>query len=84
MSAADFDAKAADCFRTSVRPQRDDLSRRLRSLVNDLDSLDDVRALADLFEPIRMVRRHVFQQPAAANEVRLSSDQGHEMRPSSA
>jgi tripartite-type tricarboxylate transporter receptor subunit TctC len=29
-----------------------------------------------------MVRRHVFQQPAIANEARLSSVQGHEMRPS--
>jgi 2-methylcitrate dehydratase PrpD len=53
MTAADFDAKAADCFGASARPLRDDSSRQLRSLVDNLDSLNDVRALVRLFEPLR-------------------------------
>lgn len=51
MSTADFDAKAADCFRASARPLRDDGPRRLRELVDRLDSLDDVRALTQLLTP---------------------------------
>jgi 2-methylcitrate dehydratase PrpD len=51
MSAADFDAKAVDCFRASARPLPADSSGRLRNLVDDLESLDDVRALAHVLEP---------------------------------
>ena len=51
MSVADFDAKAADCFRNAVRPLRDDANRQLRDLVDRLESLDDVRALARVLEP---------------------------------
>jgi 2-methylcitrate dehydratase PrpD len=51
MSAADFDAKAGDCFRAAVRPLRDESSRRLRDLVDGLESLGDVRALARVLEP---------------------------------
>jgi len=51
MAAADFDAKAVDCCRAAVRPLRDDASRRLRDLVDGLDSLDDVRALASVLQP---------------------------------
>jgi hypothetical protein len=51
MSAADFDAKAIDCLRASVRPLRADSCRQLRNLVDRLDSLDDVRALAHVLEP---------------------------------
>ena len=52
MSVADFDAKAADCFRASIRPLRDDANRRLRELVDGLESLDDVRALVRVLEPV--------------------------------
>jgi 2-methylcitrate dehydratase PrpD len=51
MSAADFDAKAGDCFRAAVRPLLDESSRRLRNLVDGLESLDDVRALARVLVP---------------------------------
>ena len=51
MSIADFDAKAADCFRVAVRPLREDAPRQLRDLVDRLESLDDVRALARVLEP---------------------------------
>ena len=50
MSAADFDAKAIDCFRASARPLGDDSCRQLRNLVDGLESLDDVRALAKVLE----------------------------------
>ena len=51
MSKADLEAKAADCFRASVRPLRDGASRRLRELVDGLEALDDVRALVRVLEP---------------------------------
>jgi 2-methylcitrate dehydratase PrpD len=51
MSTADFDTKAMDCFRVAVRPLRDDAHRQLRELVDRLESLDDVRALARVLEP---------------------------------
>jgi 2-methylcitrate dehydratase PrpD len=51
MSAADFDAKAIDCFRAAVRPLREDSSRQLRNLVDRLESLDDARALARVLQP---------------------------------
>jgi 2-methylcitrate dehydratase PrpD len=51
MSAADFDAKAIDCFRAAVRPLREDSSRQLRNLVDRLESLDDARALAGVLQP---------------------------------
>jgi 2-methylcitrate dehydratase PrpD len=51
MSRANFDAKAMDCFRASARPLRDDAHRRLRDLVDTLESLDDVRRLARLLDP---------------------------------
>ena len=53
MSAADFDAKAKDCFRNAARPLRDDASAELRSLVDSLESLDDVRRLVRVLEPAR-------------------------------
>ncbi len=52
MSAADFDAKAIDCFRASVRPLHDHSSHQLRDLVDSLNSLNDVRALAHAMEPV--------------------------------
>jgi 2-methylcitrate dehydratase PrpD len=51
MSAADFDAKSRDCFRAAARPLREDAPRQLRSLVDSLETLDDVRALARVLEP---------------------------------
>jgi 2-methylcitrate dehydratase PrpD len=51
MSPEDFDSKAIDCFRASVRPLYDDSPRQLRNLVDSLESLDDVRALARVLEP---------------------------------
>jgi 2-methylcitrate dehydratase PrpD len=51
MSHADFDAKAIDCFRAAARRLPDDSPGRLRSLVDALESLDDVRSLARILEP---------------------------------
>jgi 2-methylcitrate dehydratase PrpD len=51
MSSADFDAKAADCFRISARPLRKDAQSELRDLVDGLESLADVRGLARVLEP---------------------------------
>jgi 2-methylcitrate dehydratase PrpD len=51
MSAADFDAKAQDCFRAAVRPLRDGAHLELRSLVDRLESLDDARALMRVLLP---------------------------------
>jgi len=51
MSAADFDVKAVDCFRAAARPLPEDSPRRLRSLVDGLESLDDVRSLVHILEP---------------------------------
>jgi len=51
MSAPDFDAKAADCFRASARPLHEDSAGRLRRLVDRLETLDDVRELAQLLKP---------------------------------
>jgi 2-methylcitrate dehydratase PrpD len=51
MSAADFDAKAVDCFRAAAVSLPEASPRRLRSLVDALDSLDDVRSLVHLLEP---------------------------------
>jgi 2-methylcitrate dehydratase PrpD len=51
MSAADFDAKAADCFGVSVRPLRDEAPRQLRNLVDTLETLDDARVLLRTLEP---------------------------------
>ena len=48
MSAADFDAKAADCFRASPVRLRDDAPRELRKLVDTLESSDDVRSLVSV------------------------------------
>jgi 2-methylcitrate dehydratase PrpD len=45
MSAADFDAKAIDCFRASAFRLREDAPRQLRGLVDGLESLEDVRSL---------------------------------------
>jgi 2-methylcitrate dehydratase PrpD len=52
MSAADFEAKAKDCVRNAVLPLQDDAHRRLRELVDRLDGLDDVRALAQVLHPV--------------------------------
>jgi len=51
MSTADFDAKAADCFRVSARTMADEAPRQLRDLVDRLESLDDVRTLSRVLEP---------------------------------
>ena len=51
MSAADFDAKAIDCFHVSARPLREDAPRQLRDLVDKLESLDDVSELARVLNP---------------------------------
>ncbi|MDB5742011.1 MAG: MmgE/PrpD family protein [Polaromonas sp.] len=51
MSTANFDAKAADCFRVSARSMSDGAPRQLRDLVNRLELLDDVRGLARVLEP---------------------------------
>ena len=51
MSTADFDAKAADCFRVSARLLGEEAPRQLRDLVERLESLDDVRALSRVLEP---------------------------------
>lgn len=51
MSTADFDAKAADCFRVAARPMRPDAPRQLRELVDRLESLDDARAFVRVLEP---------------------------------
>ena len=53
MSIADFDAKAADCFRAATLPMRDDAPRQLRALVDGLESIDDVRALVRVLQPHR-------------------------------
>jgi len=45
MSVADFDAKAADCFRASPVGFRDEAPRELRKLIDALESSDDVRSL---------------------------------------
>lgn len=52
MSTADFDAKAQDCFRIAARPLRNDAQRELRRLVDGLDTLDDARSLARVFQPL--------------------------------
>ena len=51
MSTADFDAKAADCFRVSARPLRENAHLELRALVDGLESLADVRELARVLDP---------------------------------
>jgi hypothetical protein len=47
---ADFDAKAVDCFRAAARPLRDG-ARKLRELVDGLESLDDIRSLITFWSP---------------------------------
>jgi len=51
MSVADFDAKAADCFRASAVLLRDDAPRQLRTLVDTLESVDDTRSLVRILVP---------------------------------
>jgi len=51
MSAADFDAKAIDCFRASPLRFREDSPRQLRNVVDALESVDDVRSLVRILEP---------------------------------
>ena len=51
MSAADFDAKAQDCFRAAARPLRDGAQAQLRGLVDKLEMLDDVRLLVAVLTP---------------------------------
>jgi 2-methylcitrate dehydratase PrpD len=58
MSAADFDAKAKDCLRASVHPLRGDSSRRLRDLIDGLELLDDVAALARVLESVQTAASH--------------------------
>ncbi len=45
MSATNFDAKAIDCFRASAVRLSEDAPRQLRTLVDTLESIDDVRTL---------------------------------------
>lgn len=52
MSTADFDAKAEDCFRMAVRPLRDGAAKELRNLVDGLETLDDVRRLVQVLNPV--------------------------------
>lgn len=51
MSTADFDLKAADCFRAAALPPGEDAPRRLRALVDTLETLEDVRALTQVLQP---------------------------------
>lgn len=51
MSAADFDAKAADCLRHAARPLPDDALARLRAAVDGIDATDDAGALARVLRP---------------------------------
>lgn len=51
MATGDFDAKAIDCFRASAIPLLKNAPAKLRNLVNELESLKDVRALVQLLEP---------------------------------
>lgn len=48
MSAADFDAKAIDCFRVSPFRLRGDAPGQLRNLVDTLESSEDVRSLVSV------------------------------------
>lgn len=52
MRTADFDAKAVDCFRAAAMPLQQDAPAQLRTLVDTLESLDDVRALVRVLEPV--------------------------------
>jgi 2-methylcitrate dehydratase PrpD len=51
MSVADFDAKAADCFRASALPLHEDAPIQLRNLVGSLESVDDIRTLVRVLQP---------------------------------
>jgi len=52
MSAADFAAKAIDCFREAALPLHEDSPRRLRKSVDALETLDDVCSLVQLLNPV--------------------------------
>ena len=51
MSTADFDAKAADCFRVSACPLPDDAPRQLRALVETIATAVDARVLVHALQP---------------------------------
>lgn len=51
MGTRDFDAKAIDCFRASAIPLRKNAPAKLRNLINELETLKDVRVLGQLLEP---------------------------------
>jgi len=51
MSVADFDAKALDCVRAAAKPLRDGADRVLRTTVDALESLDDMRRLVAVLQP---------------------------------
>lgn len=51
MSLADLEAKAADCFRVAARPLPPQGHRDLRELVDQLESLSDVRELVRVLQP---------------------------------
>jgi 2-methylcitrate dehydratase PrpD len=51
MATADFDRKAADCFRAAALPLGDEAPRRLRALIDTLETLDDMRALTQALQP---------------------------------
>lgn len=53
MSDADFDRKAADCFATAAVEFPRDRAGQLRAMVNDLQSLEDARALVRVLVPDR-------------------------------
>lgn len=55
MSAADFDAKAVDCFNASAIPFPADAPARLRESVDALELLADARALVRALTPIRQL-----------------------------
>ncbi|MCC6197489.1 MAG: MmgE/PrpD family protein [Burkholderiales bacterium] len=52
MAVADFDAKAADCFRAAARPLASDAPAQLRKHVDRLETLQDARALVRVLDPV--------------------------------
>lgn len=52
MSASDFEAKAADCFRAAAREMAPGAPARLRALTDNLESLADARELARALDPV--------------------------------
>lgn len=51
LTIADFDVKAADCFRAAALPFPHDAAARLRDLVDRLHAMDDARSLVRALDP---------------------------------